>query len=244
MPPAPGPRPSDGLTEAQSFLRQHGPVKHKLALAGLAELIHNAADADAQRLDIQVTTATKPRWEGKPLLSFSDNGMGMEPESLVKMLKFCQTKDRATGEIGKWGVGFKHGTLRNVRVGSKDQRGGGALIFTRADASGTMSIGLFSPDCLIEKELSTFPMISFDANLEPLARRHTEAEDHRNEAGRNEADKFWQFFDRYAPISRREAYRTLTTLPTVARNLDGALELHLQLSPCPCLILVLRVQGV
>ena len=36
-----------------------------------------------------------------------------------------------------------------------------------------------------------------------------------------EAERFWELFDDYAPISRRRAYNILTSLPTVARNLDG-----------------------
>ena len=47
----------------------------------------------------------------KPLLSFADNGHGMEPADLAKMLMFGNAKERGTGEIGKWGVGFKNGTL-------------------------------------------------------------------------------------------------------------------------------------
>ena len=59
--------------------------------------------------------ATKAGWEGKYLLSFIDNGNGMEPEDVVKMLKLGNPKERGVGEIGKWGVGFKHGVLRNAK---------------------------------------------------------------------------------------------------------------------------------
>jgi hypothetical protein len=233
------------IVDVKGWLTKNAPFRHELGLAGLAELVHNAADADAQRLDIQVERAMKAGWEGAPLLSFADNGHGMEPEDVAKMLKFGNAKERGTGEIGKWGVGFKHGTLRNCDR-SDGAHTGGALVFTRADASGTMSIALFSRACVIEKALTRFPTLSFSPNMEPLANfasvgamegAATEEEgeaatvesaakakaprEQSMQAGIQEAARFWELFDDYAPISRRKAYRILTSLPTVARDLDG-----------------------
>lgn len=226
------------IVNVKGMLKTIAPRAHKLGLAGLAELVHNAADADAQRLDIQLEHAKKAGWEGKPLLSFKDNGHGMEPEVVDSMLRLGSTKERGTGEIGKWGVGFKNGILRNVC--DSDDRGG-AIVFTRADASGTMSIALFSRACVIEKGLPRFPTLSISPNMEPLARQApteeveatedaSEEEMHRRRVENaaatvsralEEAENFWRLFDDYAPISRREAYRILTSLPTVARDLDG-----------------------
>lgn len=194
------------LLDVKGYFKKNCPAQHKLALAGFAELIHNAADADAQRLDVLLERASKPGWEDEYLITFRDNGYGMELEELKQMLKIGSSKGRATGEIGKWGVGFKNGTLRNAE---------GALVFTRADASGTMSVALFSPDYIIDEERkgaakqTAFPILSFAADMKPL---HSSAE----------VDEFWNAFDIYAPLSRRHAYRILTSLPTVLRDLNGA----------------------
>ena len=51
--------------DVEGWLMKNAPKAHQLGLAGLAELVHNAADADAQRLDIQLEHATKAGWEGK-----------------------------------------------------------------------------------------------------------------------------------------------------------------------------------
>ena len=50
------------IVDVKGMLTKIAPRAHKLGLAGLAELVHNAADADAQRLDIQLEHATKAGW--------------------------------------------------------------------------------------------------------------------------------------------------------------------------------------
>ena len=81
-----------GFFDVEAWLTENAPTNHVLGLAGLAELVHNAADADAKRLDIQLERATKADWEDTPLLSFADNGHGMEPADIAKMLKFGNAK--------------------------------------------------------------------------------------------------------------------------------------------------------
>lgn len=72
---------------------------------GLSELIDNSIDSGANKIEITVSEAGN--------IEVKDNGCGMNKDDLAKALiygKSIKLSDR--GKIGKYGVGFKHTTIR------------------------------------------------------------------------------------------------------------------------------------
>lgn len=94
---------------------------------------------------------------GKRCLVFMDNGHGMVPEQLHKMLGFGHSEKEDCGQhraIGRYGNGFKSGSMR---------LGSDALVLTK-HASGSQSVGFLSRTFLhdIGAEEVLVPMISWD----------------------------------------------------------------------------------
>ena len=128
--------------------------QHKVScLTALAELIHNASDAEASRLEIRVMKTPRT---GEDVLLFSDNGLGMDKDELCNMLLPDSHRERSSTETSLYGKGFKTGTLKNAES---------ALVFTARDGMGSMSIGLFSLRCLREEQLDSCPVISLDEHV-------------------------------------------------------------------------------
>ena len=91
-------------------------VAHQSPLTGLAELVHNASDAQATRLDILVRSSAKPDAPAQDVLVFRDNGTGMNTEALVAMLEMgTDNPNRGDGDVtSRYGVGFKNGVMKNA----------------------------------------------------------------------------------------------------------------------------------
>ncbi|XP_057869324.1 uncharacterized protein LOC131076262 isoform X2 [Cryptomeria japonica] len=102
----------------------------------LAELIDNARDANASKLDISIQMEfSKNAGQKIPILSVIDNGWGMSHLDIKRMVSIGHgrpTKDNRD-HIGRFGVGFKTGTM---------QLGKDAIVLTQC--SETRSIAFLS----------------------------------------------------------------------------------------------------
>eukprot|EP00271_Cylindrocystis_brebissonii_P003556 TRINITY_DN14683_c0_g1_i1.p1 TRINITY_DN14683_c0_g1~~TRINITY_DN14683_c0_g1_i1.p1 ORF type:complete len:849 (+),score=134.69 TRINITY_DN14683_c0_g1_i1:1553-4099(+) len=127
---------------------------------GLAELVDNARDAKATRLEIS-TRMGDMSGRSTPILAVCDNGVGMSHASMVRMLslshKAPEEEDRDI--IGRFGVGFKSGSMRvgeDVLVLSQclENGGGDQRVVSR-------SIGFLSYGLNRDKESLELPIISY-----------------------------------------------------------------------------------
>ena len=100
-----------------------------------AEIIDNAADPDVDAKKIHISAEALP--DGKPALILQDDGNGLDHEGLHKLLSFGYNDkaERFKGTIGRYGNGFKSGSMR---------LGKDALVFTRHRHGPTMSVGFLS----------------------------------------------------------------------------------------------------
>ncbi|XP_064024880.1 ATPase MORC2 isoform X2 [Pogoniulus pusillus] len=85
---------------------------HEFLFGALAELVDNARDADATRIDIY----TEPRKElrGGFMLCFLDDGSGMDPNEAASVIQFGKSAKRSpeSTQIGQYGNGLKSGSMR------------------------------------------------------------------------------------------------------------------------------------
>ncbi|KAI3889095.1 hypothetical protein MKW92_051100 [Papaver armeniacum] len=87
---------------------------HEWSFGAVAQLVDNAQDAQATRLEISIDTHYSAG-VGKniPIMSIIDNGHGMSHEEIKQMLcigcRSCRADDR--GHIGIFGIGFQSGTM-------------------------------------------------------------------------------------------------------------------------------------
>ena len=126
-------------------------TSHTWPFSAFAELIDNAYDPDVAAsqlfIDIEDIIGTK-------CLVFTDNGNGMTPNKLHKMLSFgyCE-KVEVNGHkpVGHYGNGFKSGSMR---------LGKDTLVFTKNTQ--TMSVGMLSQTYLRNINATTVlvPMVS------------------------------------------------------------------------------------
>ncbi|KAK7087847.1 hypothetical protein V1264_021847 [Littorina saxatilis] len=118
----------------------------------MAELIDNAYDPDVEASELHIDIR---KINGKDCLTVTDNGNGMDVDHLEKMLSlgFCEKEQyekaegpRARKPIGRFGNGFKSGSMRLA----KD-----ALVFTVSEESETGSIGFLSQTLCKEHNYDT-----------------------------------------------------------------------------------------
>ncbi|KAI3947932.1 hypothetical protein MKW92_024873 [Papaver armeniacum] len=87
---------------------------YEWSFAAIAQLVDNAQDAQATRLEISIDT-NYSGGVGKniPIMSIVDNGHGMSHEDIKQMLRIgcrsCRADDR--DHIGIFGIGFQSGTM-------------------------------------------------------------------------------------------------------------------------------------
>ncbi|XP_064322774.1 ATPase MORC2 isoform X1 [Phalacrocorax carbo] len=85
---------------------------HEFLFGALAELVDNARDANATRIDIYTE-----RWEdlrGGFILCFLDDGMGMDSNEAASVIQFGKSAKRSpeSTQIGQYGNGLKSGSMR------------------------------------------------------------------------------------------------------------------------------------
>ncbi|KAF7667635.1 hypothetical protein LDENG_00054710 [Lucifuga dentata] len=116
-----------------SFLSSNS-TSHTWPFSAVAELVDNASDAGVSAKQIWIDITDEG---GHLFLTFTDNGNGMTPNRLHKMLSFGFT-EKGSGKarqqaMGVYGNGFKSGSMR---------LGSDALIFTKN--GGCQTVGMLS----------------------------------------------------------------------------------------------------
>ncbi|XP_053135226.1 ATPase MORC2 isoform X2 [Hemicordylus capensis] len=101
---------------------------HEFLFGALAELVDNARDADATRIDIYAEHREDLR--GGFMLCFLDDGAGMDSHDAASVIQFGKSAKRSpeSTQIGQYGNGLKSGSMR---IG-KD-----FILFTKKDNSMT-----------------------------------------------------------------------------------------------------------
>nr|XP_006991365.1 ATPase MORC2B-like [Peromyscus maniculatus bairdii] len=85
---------------------------HEFLFGALAELVDNARDANATRIDIYAEKREDLR--GGFMLCFLDNGTGMDPNDAISVIQFGKSGKRTpeSTQIGRYGNGLKSGSMR------------------------------------------------------------------------------------------------------------------------------------
>ncbi|CAH9098395.1 unnamed protein product [Cuscuta epithymum] len=96
------------------FLKTLGHTHSDWVFGTIAELVDNSRDAKATKLSVSLEYL-KSVGEEIPMLSFVDDGCGMNHEEVLKMISFGppKRKEYDTGhiEIGRFGISFKIGAM-------------------------------------------------------------------------------------------------------------------------------------
>nr|XP_046261217.1 MORC family CW-type zinc finger protein 3 [Scatophagus argus] len=142
-----------------SFLNSNS-TSHTWPFSAVAELIDNASDPGVSAKQIWIDVVEEA---GHPCLTFTDNGSGMTPNKLHKMLSFGFTEkgsSKASQQaIGVYGNGFKSGSMRLGRD---------ALIFTKN--GGCQTVGMLSQTYLenIKAQAVIVPIVPFNQQTKSL----------------------------------------------------------------------------
>ncbi|XP_044530260.1 ATPase MORC2 isoform X2 [Gracilinanus agilis] len=85
---------------------------HEFLFGALAELVDNARDADATRIDIYAEH--RENLQGGFMLCFLDDGAGMDPSDAASVIQFGKSAKRTpeSTQIGQYGNGLKSGSMR------------------------------------------------------------------------------------------------------------------------------------
>uniref|UniRef100_A0A3Q2CVN1 Morc S5 domain-containing protein n=1 Tax=Cyprinodon variegatus TaxID=28743 RepID=A0A3Q2CVN1_CYPVA len=145
-----------------SFLNSNS-TSHTWPFSAVAELIDNASDPGVCAKQIWIDVV---KISDELCLTFTDNGSGMTPNKLHKMLSFGFT-EKGSGKasqnaIGLYGNGFKSGSMRLGRD---------ALIFTKN--GGCQTVGLLSQTYLqnIKAQAVIVPIVPFNQQTNILFKR-------------------------------------------------------------------------
>ncbi|XP_069886753.1 MORC family CW-type zinc finger protein 3 [Dipodomys merriami] len=134
-------------------------TSHTWPFSAVAELIDNAYDPDVNAKQIWID---KTVINNRICLTFTDNGNGMTPDKLHKMLSFgFSDKVTMNGHVpvGLYGNGFKSGSMR---------LGKDAIVFTKNGES--MSVGFLSQTYLevIKAEHVVVPIVAFNKHQQMI----------------------------------------------------------------------------
>ena len=133
--------PSSFMEVDKSFLSTLS-QNHTWCFGALAELLHNACDAGSTALHVDVRTEDK----GQMVLELKDNGEGMshhEMEAMFRLGKSYSAKARDVHRTGRYGLGFKQGSLR---IGST------AVVLSKSLKHKTLSFGILSNEPHLRNE--------------------------------------------------------------------------------------------
>ncbi|XP_056898945.1 MORC family CW-type zinc finger protein 3-like isoform X2 [Takifugu flavidus] len=150
-----------------AFLNSNS-TSHTWPFSAVAELVDNASDPGVCAKQMWIDVVEE---KGHLCLTFTDNGCGMTPSKLHKMLSFGFT-EKGSGNlsqqaIGVYGNGFKSGSMRLGRD---------ALIFTKN--GGCQSVGMMSQTYLenIKAQAVLVPIVPFNQQT----RSQVETQDSEN----------------------------------------------------------------
>ncbi|XP_062600244.1 ATPase MORC2-like isoform X1 [Saccostrea cucullata] len=147
----------NALSRAQlSFEYLHtNSTTHEFLFGALAELVDNARDANATRMDI--FSEPDEGLRGGYMLFFVDNGEGMDPNETADIITFGRSTKRSLDEshIGMYGNGLKSGSMRI---------GNDLILFTKKGA--TMTCLFLSRSFHEEEHIDEVivPIPSFETN--------------------------------------------------------------------------------
>eukprot|EP00250_Pteridium_aquilinum_P020858 c24966_g1_i2 orf=202-2334(+) len=194
-----------------SYLETLGQTHASWIFGALAELIDNARDAKARRVDITVDQEFFKALNCQiPVLSVWDNGTGMSHLEILRMVSFGHKKPDEDDEsvIGRFGIGFKTGSMR---------LGKDAVVFTQSRE--TRSIAFLSQSYNKGKEEVEIPIITYRKEggwmeFDLQVHSQEEAED------RLRAVKEYSPFNEYSIGSRFAAFGDGTGTVVCIYNLD------------------------
>lgn len=131
---------------------QSNSSSHTRPFSAIAELLDNAVDPDVSARTVFIDVEEV---KNKPCLTFTDDGCGMTPHKLHRMLSFGFTDKvikKSQCPIGVFGNGFKSGSMR---------LGKDALVFTKNGC--TLAVGLLSQTYLecIQAQAVIVPIVPF-----------------------------------------------------------------------------------
>uniref|UniRef100_A0A7S3UB35 CW-type domain-containing protein n=1 Tax=Picocystis salinarum TaxID=88271 RepID=A0A7S3UB35_9CHLO len=191
----------------------------------MAELVDNAVDPDVAAtqfcIDVQEI-------DGQACLVLMDNGYGMSPLTLHKMLGFGHSeKKQVNGHqpIGFYGNGFKSGSMR---------LGKDVLVMTKCPNSGTMSVGFLSQTFLEEIQASEIivPMLTWDLDGNRIVHEPDEWDENMEAI-----TKYSMYTSETAILSQLNVLSTMQghagTIITISnlRTEDGKKELDFETDP-------------
>uniref|UniRef100_H0X8Q9 MORC family CW-type zinc finger 4 n=1 Tax=Otolemur garnettii TaxID=30611 RepID=H0X8Q9_OTOGA len=132
---------------------QSNSSSHTRPFSAIAELLDNAVDPDVSARTVFIDVEEV---KNKYCLTFTDDGCGMTPHKLHRMLSFGFTDKvirKSQCPIGVFGNGFKSGSMR---------LGKDALVFTKN--GGTLSVGLLSQTYLecVQAQAIIVPIVPFN----------------------------------------------------------------------------------
>ncbi|KAG8509319.1 MORC family CW-type zinc finger protein 4 [Galemys pyrenaicus] len=131
---------------------QSNSSSHTRPFSAIAELLDNAVDPDVSARTVFIDVEEV---KNKSCLTFTDDGCGMTPHKLHRMLSFGFTDKvikKSQCPIGVFGNGFKSGSMR---------LGKDALVFTKN--GGTLTVGLLSQTYLecVQAQAVIVPIVPF-----------------------------------------------------------------------------------
>ncbi|KAI3725743.1 hypothetical protein L1987_65535 [Smallanthus sonchifolius] len=136
-----------------SYLKTLGQSHSDWIFGAVAEFVDNSRDAKATEFDISIDMIYSSI-VGKeiPMLAILDDGHGMSHEEIMKMMSFGRKQPIANDSnyIGRYGVGFKTGTMRLGRD---------ALVLTQTTNS--RSIAFLSQTLNEEKDNIEIPIVTY-----------------------------------------------------------------------------------
>src|SRR5215467_5843861 len=95
------------------FIQSTRDSGYKGTVSAIAELVDNALEASARRIDIQVR---KPALGDDFEVSVLDNGVGMDAETLTEALRFGgTTRFNSRKGLGRFGMGLPNASLSQAR---------------------------------------------------------------------------------------------------------------------------------
>nr|XP_020022778.1 MORC family CW-type zinc finger protein 4 [Castor canadensis] len=138
-------------TMSPRFLQSNS-SSHTRPFSAIAELLDNAVDPDVSARTVFIDVEEV---KNKSCLTFTDDGCGMTPHKLHRMLSFGFTDKvikKSQCPIGVFGNGFKSGSMR---------LGKDALVFTKN--GGTLTVGLLSQTYLecVQAQAIVVPIVPF-----------------------------------------------------------------------------------
>ncbi|XP_019457086.1 PREDICTED: protein MICRORCHIDIA 6-like isoform X2 [Lupinus angustifolius] len=167
------------IQNADNYLHVHplflhsNATSHKWAFGAIAELLDNAVDEIQNGATfVFIDKISNPK-DGSPALLIQDDGGGMDPEAMRRCMSFGFSEKMSKLAVGRYGNGFKTGTMR---------LGADAIVFSHHLNNGilTQSIGLLSYTFLMRTQLHRIvvPMVSYEFNTSSGSFKILNGEEH------------------------------------------------------------------